>query len=164
VLQRLDGPTLKQLWRSGAMTSAQTGAILAISVRKTASPPDVFSLRDLMNGSLRLSGGTLPKHIATGILTLIERLAPGDGLCHGDLHPRQRDHDGGWSETHRLGGAPRARRPVATTVAPCSSTKTSAIFSPMPLIALVTMATLPSRAPMDVLRYSPILGLSDHVG
>ena len=28
----------------------------------------------------------LPEHISTGILTLIECLAPGDGLCHGDLH------------------------------------------------------------------------------
>ena len=28
----------------------------------------------------------LPKHIATGILTLIERLSPGDGLCHCDLY------------------------------------------------------------------------------
>jgi len=89
VLQRLDGPTLLQLSRSGAMTPEQTGAILAtlaISVHKTAPPPDVLSLRDTMAGS-RLSGGMLPKHIATGILTLIERLAPGDGLCHGDLHP-----------------------------------------------------------------------------
>ena len=40
-----------------------------------------------MAGSSRLSGGMLPKHIATGILTVIERLAPGDGLCHGDLYP-----------------------------------------------------------------------------
>ena len=44
-------------------------------------------LRDHMEGSLRLSGGMLPKHIATGILALIERLSPGDGLCHADLHP-----------------------------------------------------------------------------
>src|SRR5271168_3078346 len=90
VLQRLDGPTLLQLSRSGAMTPEQTGAILAtlaISVHKTAPPPDVLSLRDWMDGTLRLSGGMLPEHIATGILTLIERLAPGDGLCHGDLHP-----------------------------------------------------------------------------
>jgi tRNA A-37 threonylcarbamoyl transferase component Bud32 len=90
VLQRLDGPTLLQLSRSGAMTPEQTGAILAtlaISVHKTASPPDVLPLRDWMDGTLRLSGGMLPEHIATGILTLIERLAPGDGLCHGDLHP-----------------------------------------------------------------------------
>ena len=36
---------------------------------------------------MRRSGGTVPKHIATGILALIERLPPGDGLCHGDLHP-----------------------------------------------------------------------------
>ena len=40
-----------------------------------------------MDGSLRHSRGILPEHIATGILTLIERLPPGDGLCHGDLHP-----------------------------------------------------------------------------
>ena len=89
VLQRLEGPTLVQLSRSGSMTPEQTGAILAalaISVHKTAPPPDVLSLRDLMNGSSRLSA-MLPKHIATGILTLIEHLAPGDGLCHGDLHP-----------------------------------------------------------------------------
>jgi hypothetical protein len=90
VLQRLDGPTLLQLSRSGAMTPEQTGAILAtlaISVHRTAPPPDVLSLRDWMGGTLRLSGDMLPKRIATGILTLIERLSPGDGLCHGDLHP-----------------------------------------------------------------------------
>jgi hypothetical protein len=72
------------------MTSAQTGAILAalcMSVHKTPRPPDVLLLRDHMDGSLRLSGGTLPKHIATGILALIERLPPGDGLCHAELHP-----------------------------------------------------------------------------
>jgi hypothetical protein len=89
VLQRLDGPTLAQLSRSGAMTPEQTGAILAalaISVHKTPPPPDVLSLRDTMAGSSRLSS-MLPKHIATGILTLIERVAQGDGLCHGDLHP-----------------------------------------------------------------------------
>jgi tRNA A-37 threonylcarbamoyl transferase component Bud32 len=90
VMQRLDGPTLLQLSRSGAMTPEQTGATLAtlaISVHKTAPPPDVLPLRDTMAGSSRLSGGILPKHIATGILTLIERLTPGDGLSHGDLHP-----------------------------------------------------------------------------
>ncbi len=90
VLQRLDGPTLLQLSRSGAMPREQTGAVLAtlaLSVHKIAPPPDVLSLRDTMNGSSRLSGGMLPKHIATGILSLIERLMPGDGLCHGDLHP-----------------------------------------------------------------------------
>ena len=89
VLRRLDGPTLMQLSRSGAMTPEQTGAILAglaIAVHKIAPPPDVFTLRDTMAGSLGLSS-TLPKHIVTGILGLIERLAPGDGLCHGDLHP-----------------------------------------------------------------------------
>ena len=89
VLQRFDGSTLLQLSRSGAMTPEQTGAVLAalaISVHKIAPPPEVLTLRDTMAGSTRLSN-TLPTNIATGILTLIERLAPGDGLCHGDLHP-----------------------------------------------------------------------------
>ena len=61
VLPRLDGPTLLQLSRSGAMTSEQAGAILAtlcLSVHKTPPPPDVLSLRDWMDGSLRLSGGS----------------------------------------------------------------------------------------------------------
>jgi Ser/Thr protein kinase RdoA (MazF antagonist) len=90
VLPRLDGPTLLQDYRSGAITFEQAGAILAtlcMSVHKTPPPPNVLLLRDWMDGTLRLSGGMLPKHIATGILALIERLSPGDGLCHTDLHP-----------------------------------------------------------------------------
>ncbi len=90
VLTRLDGPTLLSLSRTHAMTSRQVGAILAtlaISVHNTPPPPDVLPLRDWMDGTLRLSRGRVPEHIATGILTLIERLSPGDGLCHGDLHP-----------------------------------------------------------------------------
>jgi hypothetical protein len=89
VLSHLDGPTLMQLSRSGAMTPAQTGAILAslyMSVHKTPTTTDVLPLRDWLE-ALQLSGGIVPKHIATGILTLIERLRPGDGLCHADLHP-----------------------------------------------------------------------------
>ena len=89
VLSRLDGPTLMQLSRSGAMTPAQTGAILAslyMSVHKTPPPTDVLSLRDWLE-ALQLSGGIVPKYIATDILTLIESLRPGDGLCHADLHP-----------------------------------------------------------------------------
>src|SRR5262249_57658366 len=86
VLSRL----LLQLPRTGAVTFGQTGVILAtlaLSVHKTPPPRDVLSLRDVMDGSLRLSDGVVPEHIATGILALIERLRPGDGLCHGDLHP-----------------------------------------------------------------------------
>jgi hypothetical protein len=51
VLPRLDGPTLLQLSRSGAVTFEQAGAILAslyMSVHKTPPPPDVLFLRDLM--------------------------------------------------------------------------------------------------------------------
>jgi aminoglycoside phosphotransferase (APT) family kinase protein len=90
VLQRLDGPTLLQLSRTGAVTFEQAGAIiaaLAMSVHKTPPPPEVLSLRDYMEGWLRLDGGLLPKHIATDVLALIDRLSPGDGLCHCDLSP-----------------------------------------------------------------------------
>ena len=88
VLPRFDGPTLLQLFLSGAMTSEQVGAILAslyLSVHKTP-PPDVVSLRDWIDAVSRNSA-TLPKHLAAGVLTLIDRLRPGDGLCHTDLHP-----------------------------------------------------------------------------
>src|SRR5262249_51884884 len=71
VLSRLDGPTLLQLTRSGAMSFAHAGAILAsvcLSVHKTPPPPDVISLHDSMDVSLLFSGGIVPKHIATGIL------------------------------------------------------------------------------------------------
>jgi hypothetical protein len=89
VLSRLDGPTLLQLSRSGAMTTAQTGKILAslyMSVHKTPPPRDVLFLRDWLV-ALQLSGGIVPAPIATGILALIERLQPEDGLCDADLHP-----------------------------------------------------------------------------
>ena len=90
VLSRLDGPTLLQHYRSGAMTFEQAGAILAslaISVHRTPPPPDVLSLHDYVGDGLRLHGGMLPKHFATDIPALIERLSPEDGWCHGDLHP-----------------------------------------------------------------------------
>src|ERR1700743_3031646 len=47
-LARLDGPTLLQLSRSGALTFEQTGAILAtvcMAVHNTRPPPDVPALR-----------------------------------------------------------------------------------------------------------------------
>ena len=90
VMQRLDGPTLGHLSRTGAVTFEQAGAIvaaLAISVHKTPPPPEVISMRDYMKGELRHDGGKVPKHIATDVLALIDRLSPGDGLCHCDLSP-----------------------------------------------------------------------------
>ena len=90
VLTRFEGPTLLQPLRTGAITFGQAGVILAslcLSVHKTPPPPDIPFLRDLMEGWLRISGAAVPKHIATGTLDLIERLRPGDGLCHADLNP-----------------------------------------------------------------------------
>jgi hypothetical protein len=56
VLSRLDGPTLLQLSRTGAVTFGQAGATLALSVHKTPPPRRVLSLRDVMDGSLPQSG------------------------------------------------------------------------------------------------------------
>ena len=89
VLPRLDGPTLLQLTRSGAVTFDQAGAILAsllLAVHRTPPPPAVIALRDWMDAALSGSGDVVPKHIATGLLALTDRLRPGDELCHCDLH------------------------------------------------------------------------------
>jgi tRNA A-37 threonylcarbamoyl transferase component Bud32 len=90
VLSRFDGPTLVQLLRTGAMTLEQAGVVLAslaLAVHRTPPPRGVVSLRDLMHFIVRAPGNLLPKHLATGVLALLERLPPDEGLCHGDLHP-----------------------------------------------------------------------------
>jgi Ser/Thr protein kinase RdoA (MazF antagonist) len=90
VLERLDGPTLLHLSRTGAVTFEQAGAIvaaLALSLHKTPPPPEVPSMRAYMESELRHDDGKVPKHIAKDILALIDRLPPGDGLCHCDLSP-----------------------------------------------------------------------------
>lgn len=89
VMSRLEGPTLMQITKSGAIEYAEAGAVLAgviHSVHKTPPPPEVPILRDYMTVSLRRAGDMLPKHIVTGILAVIDGLSPGDGLCHGDPH------------------------------------------------------------------------------
>src|SRR4051812_1588267 len=90
VLPRLEGPTLLQLTRSGGVTRAAAGAILAdlcLAVHKAPPPPDVPSLRDWMKAWLRATSGTLPAPIVADVLARVERLPPVDELCHGDLHP-----------------------------------------------------------------------------
>ena len=44
-------------------------------------------MREYMEAELRHDDGKVPKHIATDVLALIDRLSPGDGLCHCDLSP-----------------------------------------------------------------------------
>jgi len=88
VMARFDGPTLLQLTRTGAMTRGQAGAILATlgrSVHATPAPQGVPRLGGWLEGWVRSS--PLPPPIASGVLALVERLSPGDALCHGDLHP-----------------------------------------------------------------------------
>lgn len=88
VMSRHDGPTLLDGLKSGAITTGEAGAIMAglyRSVHATPPPPEVLSVRTWFDALSRVPGG-IPEHIAPGILALIERLPPGEGLCHGDLH------------------------------------------------------------------------------
>jgi len=120
VFSRFDGPSLLQLTRSGAITFEQAGAILAslcLSVHKTPPPPDVPFLRDVMDAWLRSSGAAVPKPIATGILALIQRLRPGDGLCHADIHPGNVIMTADGPRFVDWGGAVRA--PAALDLASC---------------------------------------------
>ena len=90
MLPRFDGPTLAQATRTGAITCEQAGAILAtlcLAVHKTRPPPNALSLREAMDARLRFGGSVLPERITTGVLALIEHLAPDDVLCHSDLQP-----------------------------------------------------------------------------
>jgi Ser/Thr protein kinase RdoA (MazF antagonist) len=90
ILARFDGPTLLQHYRGGAVTFEQAGAILAslaMSVHKTPPPPKAPSLRDYVHGSVTPGGGDLPNDVVSGVLARIDRLRPGDELCHGDIHP-----------------------------------------------------------------------------
>src|SRR3954467_11613522 len=64
LLERLDGPTLWHLSRTGAVTFEQAGAIVAataISVHKTPAPPEVLSMREYMVVELRHNDGKVPK-------------------------------------------------------------------------------------------------------
>ncbi|MCP2132683.1 BUD32 family EKC/KEOPS complex subunit [Bradyrhizobium ottawaense] len=91
VLQHLDGPTLLQLTRTGAVTFEQAGAIIAaiaMSIHQSPLPPEVLSMRKYMEAELEHDDGKLPKHIAIEFFALIDRLPPGDGLRHTDLKPR----------------------------------------------------------------------------
>lgn len=91
VLGRLDGPTLLELTRSGGVTFAEAGAIIAqlvLSVHRMPPPPEAVDLRRWMDSAFKLSGDIVPDHIASGILALIDHLQQlDDVLCHGDIHP-----------------------------------------------------------------------------
>ncbi|HEY2358947.1 MAG TPA: phosphotransferase [Phenylobacterium sp.] len=90
VLPRLEGPTLLQLLQADAITLEAAGGILAtlgLSVHETLSPPEVLPIREYLEASLRVPDAQLPEHIAEGVLALIDRLPPDEGLSHCDLHP-----------------------------------------------------------------------------
>lgn len=127
VLSHLEGPTLLQLVHTRAITPEEAGAILAtlyMSVHKTPPPEDAISLQYLiLHSSLRM-----PRHIATGILSLLERLPPSDGLCHGDLHP---DNVIMTAEGPRIiDWAFPFRAPAAADLARCHVTHFDLVYAP----------------------------------
>lgn len=90
VIARLDGPTLLQVTKSREVSHAEAGAILAgvlHSVHGTPPPADMPFLRDHIVSGLQRARGILSNRVIAGILALIDRLSPGDGLCHGDPNP-----------------------------------------------------------------------------
>jgi aminoglycoside phosphotransferase (APT) family kinase protein len=90
VMARLEGPTLLQLTKTGAISYAEAGAILAdilVPVHATPPPPEIPFLRDYIERSVTHAGDVLSDHVAAGILALTDRLSLGDGLCHGDPNP-----------------------------------------------------------------------------
>lgn len=90
VIARLDGPTLMQATKIKSVSYAEAGAILAdrvYAVHATSLPPEIPLLRDYLMSSLRRASDTLSNHVVAGVLALIDRLSPADGLCHGDPNP-----------------------------------------------------------------------------
>lgn len=90
VMARLDGPTLNQAVKSKAVSFAEAGAIMAgrlHALHAIPPPPEMPILRDYMAHSFKRARDALSQPIADGILALIDRLAPPDGLCHGDPNP-----------------------------------------------------------------------------
>jgi aminoglycoside phosphotransferase (APT) family kinase protein len=90
VMERLDGPTLWQLSRTGTVSFQEAGEIvaaLAMSLHKISAPSEVSSLREYMESELRHDDGKVPKQLAADVLALLDRLPPGNALCHCDLSP-----------------------------------------------------------------------------
>jgi len=90
VMSRLDGPSLMDATKAKALSFADAGAVLAAclqAVHATTPPSDVPRLRDAVARGLRRAGAALPEAVANGVLARIDRLEPGDGLCHGDPNP-----------------------------------------------------------------------------
>lgn len=90
VMEQLDGPTLIQAVKNDQLSYAQTGAILAGALHAVhAAPPPLglMRLQEYLEISLQRTREALPDHVAAGLLSLINHLSPGDGLCHGDPNP-----------------------------------------------------------------------------
>lgn len=90
IMPRLEGQTLLQLARAGAVTPGEVGELLAglaLAAHQTQPPPQIPSLEDTLADLLRRHHSRIPPHIAAGALARLRRLPAATTLCHGDLHP-----------------------------------------------------------------------------
>lgn len=90
VMACLEGPTLLQLSRSGAIPHQETGAILAglaMALHQIPPPPEVPTLQVYSRAALRRPLGEGAGPMSPDILAYIDALPSGDRLCHADLHP-----------------------------------------------------------------------------
>ena len=90
VLARLEGPSLMQAVKSGALSNTDAGAVLAEQLRAVhaaAPPPAIPALRETLAVYLRRAPGVLPAPVAAGLSVLLDHLPPDEGFCHGDPNP-----------------------------------------------------------------------------
>lgn len=90
VLPRLQGPTLRDALKSGAVTVGEGAGILAglaLSVHETPTPAGVLSLKAYMDATVRLAPDALSPRAVAGLFALIDCLPRDDRLSHSDLHP-----------------------------------------------------------------------------
>jgi Phosphotransferase enzyme family len=90
VLPRLDGPSLLELSRRGAMTQSQVGQVLAALARtlhQIAPPPEIYTLEQTLAGLASSNPALLPAYLAADVQAYLQRQPAGRALCHADLHP-----------------------------------------------------------------------------
>jgi hypothetical protein len=88
VLERFDGPDMltllqRQPWRVLALAGELATAHLA--VHRIQAPADLPDLRQVLAD--RIHDASLPPHLRSFAMRVLDGLPDGDRLCHGDYHP-----------------------------------------------------------------------------
>ncbi|WP_164156288.1 aminoglycoside phosphotransferase family protein [Sandarakinorhabdus rubra] len=90
ILPRLDGSSLLQLVRGGAVTPDEAGKVLAALARalhEAAPPLEVPTLEQTLAGLARRSPERLPADILSALAVHLRQMPARQALCNADLHP-----------------------------------------------------------------------------